>query len=454
MVVTLRRIPYAYLGVALLLLAEGWAVATGEKKLVAVSVAPVVVALLRRRSWLPIASLTLLVAVANPSAYRIGQATVPLLLMVAGLMAVAFDGMPRLEVIGRWLLVLVAATFIGALVGSQTVGLHAALLAARDASLLPAYWLALAGFQRDFNRTLAVIANVAGVVSSLAILQWLAGPAHHFFLSANLRDESGVFRVRPPGQLLPYIALVFAASYVFWGPRVHRRRALLLAGLTGAATLITLNRDMVAGTAAGLLVALVLARPSASGFMKLAAAAVVAVLALGFASGTGIGKRILSLGNPQYLQQTTLSDRHYENGFAKQALHRHPIFGVGWGAPYGAQVTTVVNHVNVVQQRGFIHNQYLGLWLRDGLLGLGAMIAMLLISFRTGVRFGRGNDERRWLGSAVAGALVALSLSSIVGIFILEPSSSVIVMVLLALAAALRGELLASADSDEGEPAV
>jgi hypothetical protein len=88
--------------------------------------------------------------------------------------------------------------------------------------------------------------------------------------------------------------------------------------LAGAATLITLNRDMVVGAAAGLLVAFVVARQS-TGWLKLATLAMIAIIALTFESSSGIGKRILSVGN-QRLEGSTLADRHYEDGYAKQAL--------------------------------------------------------------------------------------------------------------------------------------
>jgi hypothetical protein len=105
--------------------------------------------------------------------------------------------------------------------------MHLALLNLRTyEGLFPAYWLALIALQRDFERTLIWLGGIAAAVSVLAILQWLAGPSHHLFLQADLRDEQGVFRVRPPGQVLPYMATVFAACYLLWGPRRRRLEVL------------------------------------------------------------------------------------------------------------------------------------------------------------------------------------------------------------------------------------
>jgi O-antigen ligase len=118
------------------------------------------------------------------------------------------------------------------------------------------------------------------------------------------------------------------------------------------------------------------------------------------------------------------------------------VFGVGWGANYGALVTQVLAPGSVeIVPRSFIHNQYLGVWLRDGILGLAALVMMLLYAFVGAARFSRrGPPHQRWLGSAVLGGLTAYCLSSIVGIFILDASSSVILMTLLAVAAILRLE--------------
>lgn len=418
----------------LLLVGEGWAIATGEKKLVALSMAPLVVALLARRAWWPIGLLVAFVAVADPNQYRFGQATLPFFLMLAGLTVAVYRGFPRLEPIGWSLIVLVAATLVGIGVGANAVGLHNALLDARSASLIPAYWLAVYALERNRERTLRALALIAGIVSMLAILQRVA-PSHQFFLSTG-DTIIATGRIRPPGQVLPYLAFVFAASYLLWGPSERRKACATLAALTGAATLLTFNRDMIAGTVVGLLVAFIFVRPQTGAAVKLVVVAAITVIALAAAQGTGIGKRILTLGNPTYLQNTTLADRRYEDGFASRALHQHPILGVGWGASYGAQHATTIQGVAVIADRSFIHNQYLGLWLRDGILGLAAMVVALLLAFSYGVRAGRNGH---WLGYAVVAGVVAIALSSVVGIFILDASSSVMVVCLLAIASHLRG---------------
>ena len=48
-----------------------------------------------------------------------------------------------------------------------------------------------------------------------------------------------------------------------------------------------------------------------------------------------------------------------------------PLVGVGWGVPYGMQGETLQGGVFKYDFHEGIHNQYLGLWLRTGLLGRG-----------------------------------------------------------------------------------
>ncbi len=136
----------------------------------------------------------------------------------------------------------------------------------------------------------------------------------------------------------------------------------------------------------------------------------------------------MSLGNTTALEQGTLADRHYENGFAERALRAHPIVGIGW-APYGAEV---LEPDGQRQQRSFIHNQYLGVWLRAGLLGLAALLMVLLRSFLLSLRAFR--READWIAAGTAAAIAGIAASSAVGIYVQEEASALTLMALAALA--------------------
>jgi O-antigen ligase len=163
----------------------------------------------------------------------------------------------------------------------------------------------------------------------------------------------------------------------------------------------------------------------------------VAAAALAVGTGTTVGNRILSLGNPKGLEQTTLSDRAYENKIARRVLfHEHPLFGVGW-APYGAQVAVSIGTIYTLQPRPFIHNQYYGVWLRGGLLALVAFVgALVAAGFQAAGTFRR--DRENWVAAGALAALVGLAASAYVGIYVIDMASGVTLASVLGLASTLR----------------
>jgi len=145
-------------------------------------------------------------------------------------------------------------------------------------------------------------------------------------------------------------------------------------------------------------------------------------------------ERILSLGNRNYLQQTTLADRAYEDVFARGTIGRHPVSGIGFGVTYGAQARTASG---VIQPRAFVHNQYYELWLKTGLLGLLAYIAALAATAVRALRIARnGAREHRWVGAAALACVIAFAASSVVGIYVFDAGSAPAVVALLALVCA------------------
>ena len=100
----------------------------------------------------------------------------------------------------------------------------------------------------------------------------------------------------------------------------------------------------------------------------------------------------------------------------------------------------------VTKPRSFLHQQYLWIWMRAGLIGLLSLIAALAFGVWNGARWCRarhGKDDA-WLGAGIVASLVAVAASSNVAIYLTPPDSTVPLVGVLALAAVLRRELARS----------
>jgi O-antigen ligase len=294
---------------------------------------------------------------------------------------------------------------------------------------------ALGGARRP-RRFLALVGAAAVTVAVLSIAQFL-WRGHVLFRTGQLpvlTSDNGFLRVRPRGLLLAYFGSIFGLAYFFWGGKQRRFRALALVALFATAIPISLNRNMIVGMSVGLVTAFLLLPHRTQAGTRIVAAAVAAVALVTLAGHGTVVERILSLGNRNYLQQTTLADRAYEDVFARGTIGRHPLSGIGFGVTYGAQART---GSGVIQPRAFVHNQYYELWLKTGLLGLLAYIAALAATAVRALRIARiGAREDRWVGAAALACVIAFAASSVVGIYVFDAGSTPAVVALLALVCA------------------
>lgn len=408
--------------------------------------------------WLPIVLLAIgLCSFAQPSAlpqYHEVNLTEFLLVVLLAVSALRRWPMP----LGREarLACGAIAVFMAAQLLDVVVGLaHGATLGDVSRGVAPViYWAAfwpIASYltRRDGRQHLFALAAclaVIGLVLQVSQLVRLAG-SHRLFLTTqfdhNTIAAQGTFlRIRPPGLTLIYLVGIFAIAYLLWGPARHRRVAVVLASASLASVALSLNRNMVIGLVLGFAVA---AFVVPGGSRVLAMFAIVACLvALSYSAigsspaqtGTAatIATRLTSIGNYSGLKTDTLDDRFYENGLAIKTLERNPLLGVGWGASYGATFTTWENGELVTLRRDFIHQQYLGLWLRTGLLGLGAVLATLWLAFRAASREARREQSTRWIAAGAVASLIAIATGAWVAIYFFDTSSILAVVGVLAVA--------------------
>lgn len=355
----------------------------------------------------------------------------------------------------------VTAVFLLAVVGGVAVGVengssvHTAALDMRLMLFYAAFWPALAALARGRRTVFRLVSAGVVVVVLLQVAQVVVGPSTRFFLIASAdvtssltSDGTGFLRVRPPGLTTVYVVAGFALARVIWGPARGRMAGWAMVAVTLSGVILSLNRNMLLGLVLGLCAAALVA-PQRHRFVVMAAGVTMVLagfvlLAQGSAvESNAIVSRVASITNYSQLQTQTLDDRYYENGIALQRIRAHPLGGLGWGPDYGAMLLSSDDGFLVSQPRPFMHEQYLWIWMRAGLIGLLALIAMLAIGIWNGARWcrQRHGEEDAWLGAGVVVALVAMAASSNVAIYLTPPDSTVPLVGVLALAAVMRRDL-------------
>ncbi len=373
----------------------------------------------------------------------------------------AFPVAPQVAV-----LMLVVGGLVGVLVGvSNGIGPTDAMRHSRDIAFYVTFWLALTALSDPRARAvvfkIGAWTSVAMVVAQVA--QGILGTSTVlFFVDDPLRDlitcsstvcvdptAEGFPRVRPPGLVLVYASACFAAAYLLWGPKRRRVAVGLLFAISMVGILVSQNRNMLIGLVAGLGLAGLLATRRG----RLAAAIAVGLVSLSvFAAAVGgssdarqstVIDRVTSLTSLSELESSdTVQSRLLENSIALDTLADSPILGIGWGVSYGLSEIKFRNGEFVTEQPLFVHQQYLHIWLTAGILGLAGLLAALVLSVVSGARWLRGvGDESAWLGAAVVATVTAVAVSSLVGIYIVNSSSGVVIAGLFALATVLQREL-------------
>ena len=355
---------------------------------------------------------------------------------------------------------LLVALFLGAILAGVVVGVengasvHAAALDMRLMLFYSAFWLALVALTSARRLVFALVSTGVVAVVILQVGQVIVGESTRLFLIApqdvtsSLTDETGFLRVRPPGLTSVYVVAAFSLALLIWGPRRLRLLGWAMTAVTLTGVILSLNRNMLIGLALGLCAAALIA-PQRHRFVVLVA--VLGMVLSGFIllaqdsaiQSNAIVSRIASISNYSELQKGTLADRYYENRIAKQRIRAHPVGGIGWGTEYGARFLSFDHGFVVSRARPFMHEQYLWLWMRTGLIGLLALVGSLALGIWNGARWCRarhGTDDA-WLGAGVVVALVALAASSNVAIYLTPPDSTVPLVGVLALAAIMQRDL-------------
>ena len=393
---------------------------------------------------------------------RFVPAEILLWIAVGSLMFLPRDLRRGLKSLARRRESVVMGVFLATVVGGVAVGVgngasvHAAVFDMRMMLFYAAFWPALAALTARRELVFKLVAAGVVVVVALQILQVIVGPSKHLFViapsdlaSSLTPDETGFLRVRPPGLTTVYIVAAFALARVLWGPGRHGLLGWGMAAVALTGVILSLNRNMLLGLALGLCVAATVA-PQRHRFVVLVASLGVALSGFGLlaqtpsVSSNPVVSRFAILGDSSRLKKQTLADRYYENRLALQRIREHPIGGLGWGPGYGAMLLSSDSGFFVTTPRSFMHEQYLWIWMRAGIIGLISLIAALALGVWNGARWCRAGKNDAWLGAGIVASLVAVAASSNVAIYLTPPDSTVPLVGVLALAAVARRDLARS----------
>ncbi|HSJ52420.1 MAG TPA: O-antigen ligase family protein [Anaerolineae bacterium] len=291
---------------------------------------------------------------------------------------------------------------------------------------------------------------VAVLMAVSMLLQSAVQPA--FLADDWVVEGTGIVRIFHPGFSVVYVGLMMVAGYAAARGREEpgrawRRWATMLLLATALFSTLARNLLVAAVISFGLLALLMHGRERRNVWRTVVGLAVSLGVLLGFLAlvfetssvaeyATAYAGRLESMFSSEILSRDeNLFSRWEEMRFALLKLAESPILGIGLYSPYrpafyvGEDLTL----------RHFIHNAYLGLWLKTGLVGLGAFLWLSAAFLRYGFRRWQGVPEPLLRGVALGSlvAYVGLLFTNFVAPSFVQAGSLAIMGVTLGLTASI-----------------
>lgn len=222
------------------------------------------------------------------------------------------------------------------------------------------------------NDGLMMVCSLLAVVLLVSVKTW---PQRMLLASSFLLIFAGLIITKSRGYWMAF-ALGYAAVFPIVGWQLRRR--LVLASVTGLGLLA--------------LVGYLFLGPFMSLILE------------------GLGGRIVSIGTALN-NDLSLVNRFKEAGTVLQHIALNPIAGVGMGVSY--QFYDIVHQAT--DYDSLVHNGYVGLWYKFGILGLGLLVFFWMALIRRGIQTYRQSRFHwaRIAGLCGAAPLIAFTLSTI-----------------------------------------
>jgi O-antigen ligase len=256
---------------------------------------------------------------------------------------------------------------------------------------------------RDLLRGLLFLAT--GVAFAM-IAQFLLGshvqilPGRVETLGTEGVSFMGVTRIIPPGESLVFTAFLATTVSIIIDKLTLQKAGVIVAwGLTGFGVVLTFKRNLWIAICLGILLLAIVS--GLRNRLKIAGGILIVILAAALLlspifsqSGseasklvTGAFNRLTSLTKPNTFEDpdSSLRWRDFEYQYAIPQIVSHPLIGLGQGARYRPFV--IGKDWKLFDGRGFIHNGYLSIIVKSGLLGFLSLLAFSLIVLVHGFKF-------------------------------------------------------------------
>lgn len=358
-----------------------------------------------------------------------------------------------------FLLILAVSALLAVTSGRATVS--DALSWGRPFALLTFFYVVVRLFpaaedRRNLLLGASVVAALTGVVALLVSLGWDLGDALKGEGSQIVREEEGlggVQRVRLPGLSLGYALFWYAAVQLLGSRGLPRWGWAAISAGIAADVLVSFNRNMWLGIAAGLLLLIIVGGPALRGRFVLAIAVIAAGLSVVTLAGGSEEGRLLeplvqrasTILNPgEVTRESSLRDRGAETSTAWRVASDNALLGVGAGAPFGLYTSEMIGPDSYVKTpQLFLHNQYLYLLLVGGIGGLVSFIAFLVIPLIAALR----RHPRDVSVTACGVGIAMIMMSAVVAIYFSVEDMTVVL-------ALLTGVIIADGEERSGSAAV
>ncbi len=242
--------------------------------------------------------------------------------------------------------------------------------------------------EEQLNRLIRGLFLIGILMALMMVGQAIFGSSINLIDQSSLRGTGEIIRFYNPGTIIvyPVLMILFCSLAIRIDDR-HRYWKFFLIILLGVALLLTLDRNLLISSTISFGVLAILLRKRKLSRLVFNSVAIAAIGSGIFATIRilGIELNILKYSSLYFSRFThlfatslsspeeTLAWRWNEIGYAWQKLMKSPILGIGLFTPYRPPFYPGDPLV------GYVHNAYLLLWLKTGLLGL---LAFLWLSVR------------------------------------------------------------------------